>query len=150
MKKKYYFNSIFSSLMYLFIVLFLIGCIILCCFADEMHSGVIFSLISFSISAIIVLFWVGFSFSMRIQIDYEKEELYIIHPYFLKRLKFEDIVFIQIFDYNEVAFDFIITTKNSSKKLAYARYYKKRATAKRIEKVNELKNDLRNISNKNF
>lgn len=87
---------------------------------------------------------------MRIQIDYDKQELYIRHPYFIKRIKFEDVVSIQIIEYNKVAFDFVITTKSQTKKMAYARYYRKKPTEKRISKINELKQDLMNISNKNY
>ena len=148
--KKYYFNSVFSSLIYLVISTVLIALIVLCCFADEIHSGVIFLITSLSICVTVILFWVGFSFSMRIQIDYEKKELYIRHPYFLKRLKFEDVLSIQIIEYNQVAFEFIVTTEKFSKKLPYARYLKKRPTKKILLKINELKQDLTNISNKNY
>lgn len=148
--KKYYFESIFRSLIYVVISLILVGYIVLCCYTDEIHSGVIFIIVFLSISVIAISFWAGFSFSMRIQIDYDKQELYIRHPYFIKRIKFEDVVFIQIIEYNKVAFDFVITTKSQTKKMAYARYYRKKPTEKRISKINELKQDLMNISNKNY
>lgn len=148
--KKYYFESIFRSLIYVVISLILVGYIVLCCYTDEIHSGVIFIIVFLSISVIAISFWAGFSFSMRIQIDYDKQELYIRHPYFIKRIKFEDVVSIQIIEYNKVAFDFVITTKSQTKKMAYARYYRKKTTEKRISKINELKQDLMNISNKNY
>lgn len=148
--KKYYFESIFRSLIYVVISLILVGYIVLCCYTDEIHSGVIFIIVFLSISVIAISFWAGFSFSMRIQIDYDKQELYIRHPYFIKRIKFEDVVSIQIIEYNKVAFDFVITTKSQTKKMAYARYYRKKPTEKRISKINELKQDLMNISNKNY
>ena len=75
--KKYYFQSVFRSLIYLFISLFLIGLIVLCFFADEIHAGVIFVITFLSISVVAISFWFGFSLSLRIQIDYEKKELYI-------------------------------------------------------------------------
>ena len=101
-----------------------------------------------TIVSVILLFWIGFSFSMRIQFDYEKKEVYIVHPYFLKRLKFEDVVSIEIRDYNEVAFDFIIKTKTVTKKMAYARFYRRRPSLKITRMLNDLKDDLRYISDK--
>jgi Na+/melibiose symporter-like transporter len=98
----------------------------------------------------ILLFWVCFSLSMRIQIDYEKRELYIRHPYLIRKINFEEILSIQIIDYNKVSFDFIISTKKTSKKLSFSKYYKKKNTEKRISIINELKQDLMNISNKNY
>lgn len=117
--KKYYFKSVGGSLIYLVIALFLIGCIVLCCFSDEIHTGVIFVITVLSVSVVTIIFWIGFSLSMRIQIDYTQKELYIRHPYFIKKMKFEDVLSIQIIDYNEVSFDFILTTKNKTKKMAY-------------------------------
>ena len=90
--KKYYFQSVFRSLIYLFISLFLLALIVLCFFADEIHAGVIFVITVLSISVVAISFWFGFSLSMRIQIDFEKKELYIRQPYFIKRIKFEDII----------------------------------------------------------
>ena len=148
--KKYYFYSIFKSLIYLFISIILIALIVLCCFADEIHSGVIFAITVLSISVAIILFWFGFSLSMRIQIDYEKKEIYIRQPYFIKKIKFEDVLSIQIIDYNEVAFEFVITTESFTKKMPYARYLKRRPNEKITFRLNELKKDLMDISNKNY
>lgn len=147
MKKKYYFNSFMSSFVYVFIALPLFGYTILCFFADQFHLWLVIVLI-FLIS--IILFWVGFSFSMRIEINFEKHELYIRHPYFLKRIKFDDVISIEIKDYNEVAFDFVIETNTKIKKLAYARYYKKKPSLKITKKLNELKSDLRKICFRNY
>ena len=148
--KKYYFESFFRSLIYLFIALFLIAIIVLCFYIGELHAGVIFVLTLLSVSVVAILFWFGFSLSMRIQIDYAKEELYIRHPYLLKRINFNDIVSIQIIEFDQLSFDFIITTKHITKKLAYSRYCKKKVTKERILKVNELKHDLISISKKNI
>lgn len=150
--KKYYFNSVFRSLVYLYMVLFFLGIIIFAIIAKDTTSleSTIFVVSACGITTLLLLFWVGFSFSMRIQIDYEKKELYIRHPCFLKRLKFEDVLSIQIIEYNQVAFEFIVTTEKFSKKLPYARYLKKRPTEKILLKINELKQDLTNISNKNY
>lgn len=150
--KKYYFESIFRSLIYVYMVLFFTAILIFAIIAKDTTSrqSTMIVISSCSIIIAILLFWIGFSFSMRIQIDYDKQELYIRHPYFIKRIKFEDVVSIQIIDYNKVAFDFVITTKSQTKKMAYARYYRKKPTEKRISKINELKQDLMNISNKNY
>lgn len=150
MKKKFYFNSIWQSVIYTFIAMILLLLIILCFFIDEIHSGVLFIITILSIGLLANLFWIGFSLSMRIQIDYAKEELYIRHPNLLKRINFNDIVSIQIIEFDQLSFDFIITTKHITKKLAYSRYYKKKVTKERILKVNELKYDLISISNKNI
>ena len=48
--KKYYFKSIFRSLIYLLISIVLTALIVLCCFADEINYGVIFVIIFLSIS----------------------------------------------------------------------------------------------------
>ena len=148
--KKYYFESVFRSLIYLFISLFLLALIVLCFFADEIPAGVIFAITFLSISVAAISFWFGFSLSMRIQIDYEKKELYIRQPYFIKRIKFEDIISIQIIPYSEVAFEFVVTTKKFTKKMPYARYLKRKPNEKIKNKLNDLKQDLMNISNKNY
>ena len=148
--KKYRFQSVARSLVYLIIALVLIAFIVVCFLSDEIHSGVIFIISFFSICVIIITFWVGFSLSMRIQIDYEKKELYIKHSHFWKRLKFEEITSILILDYNEVAFQFIIMTKFFSKNIPYARYLHKRPSKKITDNLNELKQDLMNISNRNY
>lgn len=148
--KKYYFESVFRSLIYLFLALFLIAIIVLCFYIGELHAGVIFVLTFLSVSVVAILFWFGFSLSMRIQIDYDKRELYIRHPYLIKRINFDDVISIQILEFNQLSFDFIITTKNTTKKIAYSRYYKKKVTEKRVSKVNDLKHDLISISNKNY
>ena len=145
--KKYYFQSIFKSLIYLGIALFLICCIVLCCFSDEIHSGVIFVITFLSISVVTIIFWFGFSLSMRIQIDYNKQELYIRQPYFIKRISFKEVISVKIIEYTDTAFEFIIVTKTFTKKLSYARYLKKRPNEKIKFILNELKQDLLNIQN---
>lgn len=150
MKKKYYFNSTKFSLIYILIEIVLVACLVSSFFADEFHFGTIFIITSFAIGVFVVLFWIVFSFCMRIQIDYDKKELYIIHPFYLKKLKFEKVLSIQIVDYNEVDFDFVINTNNRSKKLAYTRYYKSKPNNEIKLKISELKNDLINIFDKNF
>lgn len=145
--KKYYFQSIFKSLIYLGIALFLICCIVLCCFSDEIHSGVIFVITFLSISVVTIIFWFGFSLSMRIQIDYNKQELYIRQPYFIKRISFKEVISVKIIEYTDNAFEFIIVTKTFTKKLPYTRYLKKRPNEKIKFILNELKQDLLNIQN---
>jgi len=148
--KKYHFESVFRSLIYLFIALFLIALIVLCFYIDELHEGVIFVLTVLSVSVVAILFWFGFSLSMYIQIDYENKYLYVRQPYFIKKIKFEDIISIQIIPYSEVAFEFVVTTKKFTKKIPYARYLKRKPNVKIKNKLNDLKQDLMNISNKNY
>ena len=99
MMKKYYFESFFKSLVYLFISFYIIGQIVLCFFADEIHAGVIFVLTILFSSLVVILFWFGFSLSMRIQIDYNKQELYIRQPYFIKRISFKEVISVKIIEY---------------------------------------------------
>ena len=148
--KKYHFESVFRSLLYLFIALFLIALIVLCFYIDELHAGVIFVLTVLLVSVVAVLFWFGFSLSMYIQIDYENKYLYVRQHYFIKKIKFEDIISIQIIPYSEVAFEFVVTTKKFTKKIPYARYLKRKPNVKIKNKLNDLKQDLMNISNKNY
>ena len=148
--KKYHFESVFRSLIYLFIALFLIALIVLCFYIDELHEGVIFVLTVLSVSVVAILFWFGFSLSMYIQIDYENKYSYVRQPYFIKKIKFEDIISIQIIPYSEVAFEFVVTTKKFTKKIPYARYLKRKPNVKIKNKLNDLKQDLMNISNKNY
>ncbi len=151
--KKYYFDSIFRSLIYVFMVIFFTAILMLAIIAKDTTSpqSTVIVVSSCSIIISILLFWIGFSFSMRIQIDYDRKELYIRQPYFIKRIKFEDIISIEIIDYNEVAFEFNIVTKNFSKKMPYARYIRRKRPNEKIKsKLNELKQDLMNISNKNY
>ena len=148
--KKFHFESGFRSLFFLFIALFLIALIVLCVYIDELHEGVIFVLTVLSVSVVAILFWFGFSLSMYIQIDYENKYLYVRQPYFIKRIKFEDIISIQIIPYSEVAFEFVVTTKKFTKKIPYARYLKRKPNVKIKNKLNDLKQDLMNISNKNY
>ena len=53
-------------------------------------------------------------------------------------------------EFDQLSFDFIITTEQITKKLAYARYYKKKVTDERISVISELKRALIDISNKNY
>ena len=150
--KKYYFDSVFRSLIYVFMIMFFTAVLIFAVIAKDttsQESTVI--VISFcSVINSVLLFWVCFSLSMRIQIDYEKKELYIRQPYFIKRIKFEDIISIRIIPYSEVAFEFVVTTKKFTKKMPYARYLKRKPNEKIRNKLNELKQDFMNISNKNY
>ena len=150
MKKKFYFYSIWGSVIYGLIAVILLLMIITCFFADEMHSGVVFIITILSISVLATSFWAGFRLSMRIEIDYDKQVLYIRHPNLIKRIDFKDVVSIQIIEFNQLSFDFIITTKHITRKMAYARYYNKKVTQERISIIKELKQALINISNKNY
>lgn len=96
MKKKYYFLSIWEKLFNILVAVILVTLITVRFFSDVLHVGIICTIVLFSIGLIMLLFWIVFSFSMRIEFDYDKKELCIRHPYFLKRLKFEDILSIQI------------------------------------------------------
>lgn len=147
MKKKYYFGSVGSSIGYMIISLFLIGLAILGFFADEIHAGVIFCIVFFLVSSSIILYWAFFSLSMRIEVDYEKEELYIRHFTIIKHIKFKDIVRIDIMDYKKIALEFVIITNEWSKKVVYARYLHRRPSIKISKALNDLREDLKNISN---
>ena len=152
MKKKYYFNSPGFNIVYLVMALFFFAIFVIAIIFRETTSpqSTIIVMTFCSVVGAILLIWTCFSFSMRIEIDFEKEELLIVHPYFLKRLKFDEITAIEIKDYNEVAFDFTIEIGEKTKKLAYARYYKKKPNDKITNKLNELKSDFRKICSRNY
>ena len=76
MVKKYYFLSVMRNLVYIFIVLFLIACFVLCFFVDEIHSGVVFVMIFLSISIVLISIWIGFSFTFRIITKFPKTRAY--------------------------------------------------------------------------
>ena len=65
--KKYYFESVFRSLIYLFMALFLIAIIVLCFYIGELHAGVIFVLTLLSVSVVAILFWFGWLHRGEIQ-----------------------------------------------------------------------------------
>lgn len=152
MKKRYYLNSIAWSLGYIMIGVVLIGFSILCCFADEIHSGVILAISIFIISAVISFIWSIYSFTARIEFDYKKKILYIQHVYGpIKIIRFKDIYQIKIKDYNRVEFIFIIITCELKKyQFSYSRYYKSRPSKKITKVINEIKADFNNINNRNY
>ena len=145
--KKYPYQNIFKSLVYIYISLPLIGFTYVGFIADEFHLWLIIELIA---GACFLWFYAFFSLTMRIQIDYEKKKLYIKFPYFIERIKFEDIKSIKTIDYDDVAFEFTIITEKFTRKIQYTRYSRKRPSEKITAKLNELKQDLMNISNKNY
>ena len=149
--KKYYFYSRPRCFAYLIIALNIAGWGVLGLFVDQIYTSTIVIMILFFVSAVIVLSWFAFSLSSRIQIDYENEELYIITFYLIKRIKFEDIIGISMFDYKGVGFDIYITTRNFCRIIPYGRYINHRRPNKKITlKLNELENDLMRINNKEY
>lgn len=148
--KKYYFQSKFKSMIYLVIALYLIGLIVLFFVFDEIHSGTIFATVFLTISVVTILFWFGFSLSMRIQIDFNKQELYIRDPYFIKKINFKEIVSIRIIEWKETAFEIVIETNSFTKKIPYTRYLKRRPNEKIKSVLNELKQDLLSIQDKDI
>ena len=149
MKRKYYLNSIGYSLVYLFITLFLCALIIAVFFTDEFHLFLVIALIFLIVAAVITLFWACYSFTMRIEIDYENKILYIRYWDFIKKISFDDIVSIEILEQTEVELVFTITMNNFFKRIAYTRYYKSRPTIKIKRIINDLKNDLLSITGNN-
>ena len=96
--KKYYFESIYRILIYVFMIMFFTAILIFAVIAKDTtsHESTVIVISFCSVINSILLIWVCYSLSMRIQIDYEKKELYIRQYYFIKRIKFEDIISIQI------------------------------------------------------
>lgn len=139
MKNKYYFNSIGVSLLQFFIALSLSGVIAVCFIADEFYLEFVIVL---TLVTAIFLFWAFFSFTMRIEIDKAKKEIYIKHPYLIKRLKFEEVTDIRITKQNDVELVFIISTNKFSREIVYARYYKNKPSLKVKTIINNLKSDL--------
>ncbi len=137
-------------MIYLVIALYLIGLIVLFFVFDEIHSGTIFATVFLTISVVTILFWFGFSLSMRIQIDFNKQELYIRDPYFIKKINFKEIVSIRIIEWKETAFEIVIETNSFTKKIPYTRYLKRRPNEKIKSVLNELKQDLLSIQDKDI
>lgn len=151
MKKKYYFWSTKESLLKLLPVLIFGPLIIPFFYADEIPPLAIAGLCLLIFIVVSVPFRVGFLLSSRIQIDYGRKELYIRYDSLIRKIKFEDIVSIEIIDLNEFAFRFVLNTKTFSKKIVYARYISnKKLTPEITAKLSEIKQDLANISNKNY
>ena len=150
--KKYYFEPVGRCLVYGFITLFFVAILVLAIAAKDTTSPQSTAIVIGMCCVYIppVLFWFCYSLTMRIQIDYDKKELYFRHYLFIKRIKFEDVLSIEITYCEETVFDFVVTTKTWTRKMAYARYARKKATKKITAKLNELKQDLMNISNKNY
>ena len=106
------------------------------------------------LSTILFLWFYAFAcFTSRIEINYEKKEVFILYYFFKKRYKFEDIVSIETRPYNDVAFYIELKTKDAEKTFLYGRYkgtHYRRPTKKITAALDELKTDLMNISNKNY
>ena len=103
--KKYYFESRSRISIYVLMMLFFTAILIFAVIAKDttsQESTVI--VVSFcSVINSVLLFWVCFSFSMRIQIDYDKRELYIRHTHLIKRIKFLPIHFLSVYAHLFVA-----------------------------------------------
>lgn len=151
--KKYYVIAFYKNIPFILMAIFFSAILVIAIISKNTTEPepTIFVISFCSIMIVFVNFWIWFSsFYYRLQIDYEKKELLINYPYFRKKFKFDDIVSIEIKDYNKTSFDFVITTKTKKTNWAYPRYYKSRPTEKIIAIVNEVKQDLYNISNKNY
>ena len=146
MKKKYYFNSKGGNVLNILGVLsFLPFCIVLF-FVDKINLILIISFLTIEMFFIIYTVLCFLSF---IEIDYEKKELYIKHWQLNKKLKFDDVS-IEIYPLSRVDFTFQVITYKFTRRITYRKYENRIKTYKRINEVNELIKDLKNISNGNY
>ena len=150
--KKYYFEPISIIIVYAIVALFLTSIPIFVHWIKGTFSPTAKIIVVFYYVVIItaITIVICLSRSKRIQFDYENKELYIKKDRFKKTIKFEDIISIEILDYNDVAFEFIVKTEKFTKKIAYTRYLHKNPNEEITTELNELKQDLMNISNKNY
>ncbi len=142
MKKYYFFYPNYSTIYYVIAgVLFGIAGIGL--LADDIHAGVVFAMVALSISAIITLAWALFSERMRMEIDTKKQEIYIVHSNFIKRVKFQDIIRVDFYDSQPSTISFSMTGKGFKKHFQYLRHNKKRLTKEIEDELNEIKSLLK-------
>jgi len=148
MRKTYYFNSNITNFVCLFIAVLFILVLIIAFITKNNEESKIIDIIIIVCFVIVasLLYIVGFSFSMRIEVDFKYRYLYIKHPYLIKRIKFNDIISIEIENYKETALLITVNTKIISQQITYSRYSKKKLSEKITNKLKELKADLYEIT----
>jgi hypothetical protein len=128
-------SVIFSG--YIFVVLFL---------TDEITYGNFIFAAFFALTIAILITWNIILPKLRIEIDYEKKELFYWNDYYRRRIKFEDIRALEIVEHREkVTFGCKITTDTKIRRFGYTRYYRKKPTPEILAKVEEVKEALRSI-----
>ena len=129
-------SAVFSG--YMFVVLFL---------TDEITYGNFIFAAAFAVMIAILITWNIILPKLRIEIDYEKKELFYWNDYYRRRIKFEDIRALEIVEHGEKATTFgcKVTTDKKIRRFGYTRYYRKKATPEILAKVEEVKEALRSI-----
>lgn len=69
-----------------------------------------------------------------------------MHPYFIKRMQFEEITSIEIIDIRPVEVHFVVSTNRFPPKIAYTRYYKSKPSPEIQAVLQDLKEELKSIA----
>ena len=101
----------------------------------------------FVVTISILITWSIIIPKLRIEINYEKQELFCWNDYFRRTIKFEDIRAVEIVDHGEKATTVgcRVTTYKKIIGFRYTRYYRKKPTPEILAKVEEVKEALRSI-----
>ena len=99
----------------------------------------------FVVTISILITWSIIIPKLRIEINYEKQELFYWNDYFRRTIKFEEIRSIEINDLDGVTFGCKVTTDKKIRRFGYTRYYRKKPTPEILAKVEEVKEALRSI-----
>lgn len=146
MNKKFYLYTKAATIPYWIMSVIFSGIIALGFVVDEMNSGVIITMSFFAVTIAILITWSIILPKLRIEIDYEKKELFYWNDYYRRRIKFEDIRALEIVEHREkVTFGCKITTNTKIRRFGYTRYYRKKPTPEILAKVEEVKDALRSI-----
>ena len=145
MNKKFYLYTKAATIPYWIMSVIFSGIIALGFVVDEMNSGVIITMSFFAVTIAILITWSIIIPKLRIEINYEKQELFYWNDYFRRTIKFEEIRSIEINDLDGVTFGCKVTTDKKIRRFGYTRYYRKKPTPEILAKVEEVKEALRSI-----
>ncbi len=147
MNKKFYLYTKAATIPYWIISAVFSGYIPVVLFLpDEITYGNYIVAAAFAVMIAILITWNIILPKLRIEIDYEKKELFYWNDYYRRRIKFEDIRALEIVEHGEkVTFGCKVTTDIKIRRFGYTRYYRKKPTPEILAKVEEVKEALRSI-----
>ena len=147
MNQKFYLYTKAATIPYWIMSVIFSGIIALGFVVDEINSGVIITMSFFAVTIAILITWSIILPKLRIEIDYEKKELFYWNDYFRRTIKFEDIRALEIVEHGEKATTFgcKVTTDKKIRRFGYTRYYRKKPTPEILAMVEEVKEALRSI-----
>lgn len=147
MSKKFFLYSKKATIPYWIMSVIFSGYIpVVLIFPDRITYGNYLVAAFFVVTISILITWSIILPKLRIEIDYEKKELFYWNDYYRRRIKFEDIKALEIVEHREkVTFGCKITTNTKIRRFGYTRYYRKKPTPEILAKVEEVKEALRSI-----